>query len=185
MEHVEIIISDHLKLKSWDPSQASELFALVDSNREHLSEWLPWVKFNQTVHDSEKFIESVRAEMRGDKGLELGIWYNDTLAGCIGLHELNMLHKKTSLGYWLGKKYVGKGIMTKSVKALTTYCFEQLGFNRVELRAAVENEKSNAIAKKLWFKREGTLRQAELINGEFVDDFVYSMLKKDWVSSRV
>lgn len=185
MDQVDIPISDHLKLKSWLPTDSDALFALVDSNRDHLSVWLPWVGFNKTKEDSQKFIDEVIGEMKENKGLELGIWYNDSLAGCIGLHELNWLHKKTSLGYWLGTKFVGKGIMTKSVKALTTYCFDVLGLNRVELRAAVDNEKSNAVARKLWFKKEGTLRQAELINDEFVDDTVYSMLKKDWISSRV
>lgn len=177
MDGVTITISDHLTLRSWTLADAPILFALVDENREHLSPWLAWVPHTQTVADSERFIS--------EGGFELGIWQSDTLVGCIGLHELDRLHKKTSLGYWLGHRYTGRGIMTKSVKALTTYCFEELGLNRVELRAAVDNQKSNAVARKLWFKKEGTLRQAELINGIFVDDIVYSMLKKDWVTSRV
>lgn len=185
MDHVDITITEHLKLKSWHISEAAELFALVDANRDHLSKWLPWVSSVKTVVDSTKFIEDAIRAMQQDDGLELGIWYNEKLVGCIGLHELDTLHKKTSLGYWLGHNAVGKGNMTKAVKALTTYCFEELQLNRVELRAATENEKSAAIAKKLWFKKEGILRQAEFINGEFVDDTVYSMLKKDWIPSRV
>ena len=52
--------------------------------------------------------------------------------------------------------------------------------NRIELKTAVKNLKSQAIPNKLNFKKEGILRQAEFVNNEFVDLYIYSMLKEDW-----
>ncbi len=185
MDSIDISVRDGLTLRSWQLTEAADLFSLVDGNRAHLQQWLSWVPQVSTVADSEDFIRRSIEEREKNEGCELGIWYHDSLAGCIGLHELNRVHKKTSIGYWLGTRFVGKGLMTNAVKALTTYCFTTLELNRVEIRCCPENEKSLAIPRRLWFKKEGTLRQAELVNGEFLDNTVFSMLKKDWLTSTV
>jgi ribosomal-protein-serine acetyltransferase len=51
----------------------------------------------------------------------------------------------------------------------------------VEIHCAVGNEKSCGIAKRLGFQLEGMLRQAQLLNGKYVDINVYSMLAEEWV----
>ena len=45
--------------------------------------------------------------------------------------------------------------MTKSVEAFVDYALKELQLNRVEIRAAVENEKSRAIPDRLGFQEEG------------------------------
>jgi ribosomal-protein-serine acetyltransferase len=57
--------------------------------------------------------------------------------------------------------------------------------NRVELRAAEENRRSRAIPEHLGFRRDGTLREAELVGGRYLDSVVYSMLAADWHSAQV
>jgi ribosomal-protein-serine acetyltransferase len=52
--------------------------------------------------------------------------------------------------------------------------------NRVEIPAAVENHRSRGIAERLGFAQEGTLRQAELVDGRYLDTVVYAMLAADW-----
>lgn len=55
-----------------------------------------------------------------------------------------------------------------------------MDLNRIEIKAAVKNFKSQAIPEKLNFKKEGILRQAEFVNNEFIDLFIYSILKNEW-----
>ena len=66
-----------------------------------------------------------------------------------------------------------------SVRAVIAYCFKQMDLNRIELRCASENMPSQRMAKRLGFTWEGMLRQAELLDGEFVDHFVYSLLRQE------
>ncbi len=80
-------------------------------------------------------------------GFQCGIWYEGTLVGVIGLHEINHMHRKTSLGYYLDKQFEGHGIMTQAVEALIKYCFEELDLNRIEISAAVNNEKAELFLK--------------------------------------
>lgn len=176
MGALEIPVDDELFLKTWELEHAPSLFALVDRNREHLGRWLPWVPFVQQVDDSRKFIRDAQAGWDAQQNLELGIWKEDTLVGCIGLHKLNRLHNKTSFGYWLGEEYQGEGIMTRAVEALVRYCFEVQKFHRVVIRAAVENSASRAIPERLGFVQEGILRDSELVQGKYLDIVVYGKL---------
>lgn len=175
-----IIISDHLSLRSWHSKHAAELFALVDQNRTYLHQWLPWVPDVQTVKDSEKFIEESLQKWRDQTGLELAIWHNGTIVGCIGLHNLNREQNRTTIGYWLSENAQGNGIMTASVQALTEYCFETLNFDQVEISANRKNVKSRAIPERLGFVLEGTLHQPEIVNGEFEDTVGYRLSKSAW-----
>lgn len=113
-------------------------------------------------------------------GFQCGIWYEGTLVGVIGLHEINRMHRKTSLGYYLDKQFEGHGIMTQAVEALIKYCFEELDLNRIEISAAVNNEKSRAIPERLGFTREGMLRDNELLNGIYSSSYIYSLLKSEY-----
>jgi ribosomal-protein-serine acetyltransferase len=107
------------------------------------------------------------------------ILYDSIVAGRIGLHYFDHQNKICAVGYWLGKEFVGKGIITSSCKKLIEFAFTELSFNRIEIKCGVGNDKSAAIPKRLGFIKEGVLRQAELVNGKFIDLNLYSLLKND------
>ena len=56
-----------------------------------------------------------------------------------------------------------------------------MNLNRIEIKASLKNFKSQAIPTRLNFRKEGVLRQAEFVNNEFIDLFLYSMLKDKWI----
>lgn len=173
--------TSQLILRSWRTEDALDLFDMVEKNRARLSPWLPWVPGVKTIKDSLAFITSSIDETAKDTGLELGIFFDESLAGCIGLHELDFVNQRTSIGYWLDGAYEGKGIMTHSVSALSDYCFESLKLHRIEIRCAVDNAKSIAIPSRVGFTREGILRQAEYVDGKYLDDVVFSLLESDQI----
>ncbi len=90
------------------------------------------------------------------------------------------MHRKTSLGYYLDKQFEGHGIMTQAVEALIKYCFDEIELNRIEISAAVNNEKSQAIPERLGFTEEGMLRDNELLNGIYSSSYIYSLLKSEY-----
>lgn len=167
-------------LKLLTREDAERLFALVDSCRPHLRRWLPWVDAVKAVEDSRAFIEGTLKKFAAGNGFEAGIWYKGELAGVIGLHYIDRNNRKTSIGYWLGEPFQGLGLMTKSCKACIDYVFQELKLNRVEIRCAVENQKSRAIPERLGFVNEGTIREAEWLYDHFVDHIVYGMIASEW-----
>lgn len=173
-------IDDKITLKMLDLRDSEHLFELTIRSKDSLREWLPFIDFTKTVDDTRQFIQSTMKQFSENNGIQAGIWYEGNLAGVIGFHKIDWSNKSTSIGYWLGSDFVGNGLMTKSVKAFVDHALIDLGLNRVEIRAAVENTKSRAIPERLGFTHEGTIRQSEWLYDHYVDHEVYGMLASDW-----
>ncbi|SDW86896.1 ribosomal-protein-serine acetyltransferase [Marinococcus luteus] len=169
-------INDRLELLLLQKEHAGELFALIDKNREHLKEWMNWVDNVQSAQDTAANIERTLQQAAAGDGFRAGIRFEGDLVGVINYHEVDWGNKKTSLGYWLGEEYEGKGIMTQAVEAFTNYAFDRMDLHRVEIRCAEKNKKSRAVPEKLGFHLEGTLKESERLAGGYVNQVVYGMV---------
>ncbi|MBU3742520.1 MAG: GNAT family N-acetyltransferase [Candidatus Kapabacteria bacterium] len=176
---MNLIIQQDLKLELIDDHHAGALFAMLNNDKLYLREWMPWVDSQQSVDDTIRFVQHARKRHEAQNGFELAIMSNDSLVGILGVHTIDHINRKCSLGYWLGEGYQGQGFMTKSCQALIDYCYDTLDLNRIEIRCATHNYKSQGIPKRLHFIHEGTMRQAEYLNGAFVDHHLYAKLKSD------
>ena len=110
-------IDESISLKILEQREAPLLFKLVDSNREYLSEFLPFVEYTTTVEDSKKFIRSALQQFSDGNGFHSGIWFDGELVGVIGLHYLDLVKKKKSIGYYLAETFQKKVIKTKCTEA--------------------------------------------------------------------
>ncbi|HEV2199074.1 MAG TPA: GNAT family protein [Bryobacteraceae bacterium] len=173
-------LRDGFELRLLEERHARPLFVAVEREREHLRPWLPWVEATHSEEDTLSFIRSVLAQFAENRGFAAGIWTGARLAGTIGVHRIDWLNRRVEIGYWLGREYEGRGIMTAACRAVVTHLFRELELHRVEIRCAVENAKSAAIAKRLGFALEGTLREAQLADGRYRDLLVFGMLRQDW-----
>lgn len=174
------IVNKQIYLKLVALNDARRIFELTDQSREHLREWLPWLDHIQKVEDTKKFIQHSRDQYAKHQSMNMVVIFQDDIVGVAGFNEIDWTNQMASIGYWIGKDYVGKGIITKVVESLTKYAYDELNLNRVEIRAAEGNKKSRAIPERLGFKKEGCLREAEWLYDHFVDHVIYGMLTKDW-----
>lgn len=175
-------VDDEICLRLLELRHAAALFALVDSNRHHLRRWLPWLDANVVVSDTMHFIQGTQKQFADNSGFVAGIWHCDELAGLIGHNRIDWENRVSWPGYWLAEGLQGKGIMTKSCRALVDHAFRELNLNRIDIRCAVGNSKSRAIPERLGFQQEGVIRQAEWLYDKFADHVVYGMLKSEWES---
>lgn len=98
----------------------------------------------------------------------------------VGYHGIDWGDRATSLGYWLGEEFQGRGLVTRACAAMTEHAFGELGLNRIVVSCATENSKSRAIPEKLGFEQEGVLREAEWLYHRFVDHVLYAGLAGRW-----
>ncbi|MCI1779612.1 MAG: GNAT family N-acetyltransferase [Bacteroidales bacterium] len=172
---------EDITLKQLEHSDAPRIFGTINSEREYLGKWLPFVEYSNELSDTEKYIKSVYSGPEENREEVFVIIYRNSFAGLIGFLNTEKPNKKTEIGYWLSKKYTGKGIMTKSVNALINYAFGSCGINKVQIKCAVGNIRSGNVAKRLGFKFEGIERDGELLQGgKFTDSEVYGLLKKEY-----
>ncbi|KZL63802.1 gcn5-related n-acetyltransferase [Colletotrichum incanum] len=92
--------------------------------------------------------------------------------------------KGYELGYWLGEKYWGRGIMGELVPAFVRWVFDGMGggaeeVERVWAGVFSENAASQRLLEKSSFVFEGRLRRAVEKDGVFMDELVYSIIRAD------
>ncbi|WP_202980234.1 GNAT family N-acetyltransferase [Marinobacter fonticola] len=175
-----MLISEAVELQLLSKNHADDLFRLVDTNREHLREWLPWVDANQSPADTESFVNSAISQRESGKGPQYAVFHKATLCGVCGFHSFDVTNKIGGIGYWLSRAYSGKGIITLSVKALIETGFREYGLNRIEIACATDNGRSRALPERLGFTFEGVLREREYLYGRYVDHALYSMLASEF-----
>ena len=175
-------VDDEVSLRLFNKDDAEEFYDLTISSKSYLKEWLGWLDYTKSVEDTAQNIISRCNELVDNGGypLSFAIIYKGEIAGTIGFNEIHKANKIGVVGYWLGEKYQGKGIMSKTLKALINYGFNDLKLNRVEIRVAVENKKSRALPEKFGFKEEGKIRQAEWLYDHYVDHVIYGLLANEW-----
>ena len=181
MYRVTLRVNESIELRQIDEDDAEPLTTLIDRNRSHLKEWLPWLDSSTSLRDTARFIGRSIEQAADDNGLTFGIVCDGALAGVIGQHYLDTLNRRTELGYWLDARHQGRGIVTQSVARMTDYAFGEQDCNRVILHCALGNIKSRAVPDRLGFVQEGILREAEWLYDHYVDLVVYSMLKRAWI----
>lgn len=178
-----ITVDDHITLHLLQEHHYKSVYTLLDINRNHIQEHMTF-----PIEDAEQIRQlCLNAKQRyaehGD--LFFHIYYQGQSAGMIGLwNRTGGTVSGVEISYWLGKSLVGNGIITRAVKTLTDYIFTYWDINRVFLGIAANNPRSYAIPERLGFTLEGTLRQNDKINGEWVDHRLYTMLKQDWTISQ-
>jgi ribosomal-protein-serine acetyltransferase len=177
----KVILDENSYLSLLERHHAPELFQLVEENREMLKQWLSFPAKTNSVEDSEQFIDRSMKRLAGNNGYWAGIWHNGELAGAIGYLYVDWNHRKTEIGYWLGSKYEGNGLVTRACHKFIKQSFDAWGLNKVEINMAKENIRSRAVAVRLGMKEEGTIRDYEYLNERYHDRVFYGMLKGEWM----
>lgn len=170
-------VDDELKIELIQQQHKEEIFRLIDTNREHLRKWLLWVDKRQTAEDFDTIIPQWISKFANNDGFDAGIRYNERLVGMIGLHHIDWKNKATSIGYFLSEEAQGNGIITKCVRALITYLFNELDLHRIEIQCAETNHRSRTIPIKLGFFEEGVTRDGQWLYDHYENLITYSLLK--------
>ncbi len=169
-------ITPNLEIRLSLPQYADEIFAVTDSNRSFLREWLPWLDSVNKSDDTRNFIREQLHRFARGEAIHVTIFSEGAVAGVAGYNEIDSVNGIGYIGYWLAEKYNGKGIMTRVVLDLITIARDDLKLQKVDIRCATENTRSRAIPERLGFTHEGTLRRAERVYDEWLDHEVYALL---------
>ncbi|PIE52627.1 RimJ/RimL family protein N-acetyltransferase [Candidatus Fermentibacteria bacterium] len=163
------------------PEHAGDLFTLIQQEKKYLRRWLPWVDEVTAVDDTRGFAEQAAERYTLGKGPTYLLRSSGKAAGVAGFHSVDWPNRSAELGYWLGSRYTGCGLVTEACRVLLEYGFSEMRLNRIGIRCAKGNLASRAVAERLGMVFEGFLREAELLNDKYVDDAVYSMLRREYM----
>jgi ribosomal-protein-serine acetyltransferase len=173
-------IDENIVLRQLMLNDYEDMYNTINTQREYLGKWLPFVEFTKEPNDTKKAVEST-IDLPEDKfEYVFTISYKTQFAGVIGFKGTDKQNRKTEIGYWLSENFQRKGIVTKCVKKLCDFAFDELNINRIQIKCAIGNERSKSIPKRLNFTFEGIERDGELLRKNiFTDIETYSKLLKD------
>jgi len=177
----EIKVDENLSLVIPHLSRATEIFHLIDGDREHLRTWLPWVDSVTTEEDTRQNLSDRIKGFENKKQASFFGMVNGNFVASVGFVSLS--DGEGEIGYWLLSKYAGKGLMTSFVKVCIDYGFEELGLKTIVIKCAETNTKSAGIPKRLGFTLSDRDESTRLRNGIEHNTLVFLLKKSDWLNS--
>lgn len=150
-------------------------------NNRDVSRYTARINYPYKLKDAREFIKFSKK-----KNLNQIVWgiedpATKKIIGIIDLSNINYHNSKGAiLGYWLGKKYWGRGIMSEVVKLILNYSFQKLKLVRVQATFMEPNQASKKVLEKHGFKPEGILRKKVYKNRKWLDIFIYGILKEEF-----
>jgi RimJ/RimL family protein N-acetyltransferase len=145
-----------------------------------VSRYSPAIPFPYTEADALGWFESQEPTRLAGKGLAFAVTHAATgeLLGAIGLDKVSEMRMSATTGYWLAREARGHGYISRAVRVLARWAFEDLELARLELTADPENIASQHVAERCGFQREGHLRSDIVVrhSGQRRDSLVYGLL---------
>lgn len=166
------------RIRAWNFSDAKVLPVILSDNgiRDHLRDGLPCP---YTEKDGREYILAVLDADENDM-FAFAVESEGKCIGSISVTRQKNIHRLTGeLGYYIARKYWGKGIMTEVVKQICRYVFDKSDIIRIYAEPFAFNVASCRVLEKAGFSYEGTLRSNAIKNGKVIDMKMYSLLKSE------
>ncbi|MCX8190285.1 MAG: GNAT family N-acetyltransferase [Candidatus Diapherotrites archaeon] len=133
--------------------------------------------------EAERFVRRAKYYLRKGKRFAFVIAdkKSDKAIGVVDLFKLDREHKSAELGYWLGKRYRGKGIMSEAVMLMLNFGFKHLKLHRIQANVFEGNIASRRVLEKCGFSYEGLSRESKFKCGKFQNEWHFAILKHDFL----
>lgn len=161
-----------------------DIVAIFEGAKDPLIPRFTRIPADYTMEDAKNFVHkratsgfSLHAE------LQLALEYDGQFAGVFSFHTIHHEDHRAEIGYWLVPAVRGKKVATSTVKLLTQYGFETMGFKRIEAMVNAPNIASQKVLLSAGYLHEGTMRDRKVAaDGSAEDMHLYAALSRDWVN---
>jgi RimJ/RimL family protein N-acetyltransferase len=170
------------------------LRGIEEEDLEHYVSWLndPEVRRGLamvsplSLADEKKWFEGIKELPPHEKPLAIEIQPDPDqdewvfVGGC-SFFAFQWQNHSAEIGIHIGeKKYWDQGFGTRVVKLLLRHGFSDLNLHRIWLRVFGDNPRAIRSYEKAGFIQEGKFREAQFLDGEYVDVMIMSVLRSEW-----
>ena len=125
------------------------------------------------------FLEQVIFPAQGKDRWMWGIFLKENPEELIGAVDLYRQGRPENRGFWLGRKFWGRGIMTEAVAPIISYAFQELGFEKLIFANAVGNNKSRRVKEKTGAIYWGS-QPAKFVDPAYTEHEIWELTKENW-----
>lgn len=176
-------------MKTWVTDRISnvkpvEFFSLIDKNRVHITPTFPNTTLQcDSLDKTTAFL--IRAANNEQRGENFYFYLRDVTTNCligyVCVKNIIPHILKAELAYFIDEAYQGKGIVSRAVAEVITYCFDALNYNKLYICTHPENFGSQRVAVKNGFTKEGILKEEfKNANGELEDVVYFGLLRSEY-----
>jgi RimJ/RimL family protein N-acetyltransferase len=167
-------LGDGLVLRRATAAHAAAMAHAVGESLEHLAPFMPWADATN-ARPAVQHARLVGIEQLWTLGKEYQFAVcsaddtDDRVMGCVGLlgrDRWGVSAHSTEIGYWVHVDWCGRGIATRSSRALTDASFAVLDAQVVVIACDQANGASNAVPAKLGFTHDRTVDRRPEAPGE-------------------
>jgi ribosomal-protein-alanine N-acetyltransferase len=112
-----------------------------------------------------------------------GICLKENPGEVIGAVDLWREGRPEHRGFWLAKRFWGRGFMAEAVVPVMDYAFSDLGFGKIVLSNALGNTQSRRIKEKTGARYVG-LRDFQFVDPSFTQSELWEITKEEWKKFR-
>lgn len=160
-----------------------DLIEMVAAARESYLEiepWMPWCHAEYSDEEGEHWIEATLDWHETRAAFEFAIVDDEgRLAGGCGINRINWDDGVANVGYWVRTSRAGRGLAAAAVAAVAEWAFLNTSLQRLEIIAALANQRSQRVAEKSGAHRDALLRKRTKVNGASSDAVLYSIVRPD------
>ncbi len=173
-----------------------DMIDLLPLNSEHASLYVKWENspevrvyarnsFPITMEEMKKDLEPQKGGLKKEIVFEVYHKEDKKSIGYCVINNINYLDCNAYLGLVIGEKeYWGQNIATETTKLMVQYAFGELNLNKLYARMYTINTGSWRAAEKNGFTKEGLFKKDAYVDGKFIDTYVYSLLREDWLKRK-
>ncbi len=172
--------TERLLLRRFELSDAEEMFENW-ANDSEVTKYLTWPA-HQNITVTKSVLEDWVSQYDNNQYYQWGIELKEDnqLIGSIGIVRLDNQIKSVHVGFCIGQKWWGKGIMSEALEKLMDYFFNEIKANRVDSRHDPRNIGSGKVMKNCGMLYEGTVKQGDWNNQGICDYSIYGLTLEDY-----
>ncbi len=177
----ERLVTRRLVLRAPTALDAEGVLDAVTASYPELHRWMDWAKAPYGIDEARWFCNDARAKFEEGRDFPtlLTLPGDGRIIGGAGLMGWNADVPSFEIGYWVHTAFAGQGYVTEAARALTLFAFDTLASRRVVICMDTDNWRSRAVAERLGFEWEATLKRERLNNaGRVSDTRVYAMFDR-------
>lgn len=179
----QLRVDDEIALVLAEERHAQAMTDLIVRNQARLARWEPWAEHPATLDATRAYIRTALEDFVRGRQISTIIATDggQRFIGRCGL-RLNPFAGSGDIGYWIDGEFEGRGITTRSARALISSAFDERGLSKMELRTSVDNRRSRAVAERLGFDFEGVMPGGLQFAKRADDVALYGVTSKAWIS---
>lgn len=154
---------------------------------EHKRAFSEWRKLDRLEeHTCRPVIDGKRIP-RSDESITLAFLVDGSHepVGQFTYFDVNPRSQSAEFGYTVNPKIRNRGVGANMLRAAINHLFLATELNKLYCQTGAFNIASVKLLEKIGLHRDGTLREHHELDGRLWDDYVYSILRREWEKSEL